>query len=209
MVLLRLLWVHHWQKWFLDLCKNKLYNTSFKVDIWNKTEKEHNLAKDEHSADLGEGKSSVPLPSTGLSGRNFKLCGFGVSWVWMDKFRTVAHDNTHYGYNLWLFPCQLIRKVNVSCGIQDGFSLETCMAPKLGWCCTKLVLAQLGWKKPPDLSKELRNTTMSASEQPFLRQRACYWNNVITIGLAKAPNRIILQNNCLLFNCFKLKLNLQ
>lgn len=39
----------------------------------------HNLANDEHSAELGEGKSSVPVPRTGLPGRNFKLLGFGVS----------------------------------------------------------------------------------------------------------------------------------
>lgn len=47
-----------------------------------------NLAKEEHSAELGEGKSSVPDPRTGLPGRNFKLLGFGVSCVWTDSSRT-------------------------------------------------------------------------------------------------------------------------
>lgn len=47
------------------------------------------FANDVHSAELEVGKSKVPVPSTGLPGRNFKLLGFGVSSVKTESHRTV------------------------------------------------------------------------------------------------------------------------
>lgn len=58
-----------------------VFNTQqdFTINVQKDSDNEAYLAKGELSAEFDVGKSRVPVPSTGLPGRNFRLRGFGVS----------------------------------------------------------------------------------------------------------------------------------
>lgn len=56
-----------------------VFNTQQGFTINIHFDNEAYLAKGELSAEFDVGKSRVPVPSTGLPGRNFRLLGFGVS----------------------------------------------------------------------------------------------------------------------------------
>ena len=51
------------------------------------------LARGEENASRGPAKSIVPDSSTMRPGRNFRLFGFGVSWVCMNMFLTGRKAN--------------------------------------------------------------------------------------------------------------------
>ena len=49
------------------------------------------------------GKSIVPSSKTVFPGRNFKLLGFGVSWIWMKTDRAVKQNKMITGIVIYTF----------------------------------------------------------------------------------------------------------
>lgn len=154
-----------------------------------KRTKIHNLAKVEDPAELGEGKSSVPVPRTGLPGRNFKLWGFGVSWVWMDRCLSATYDCLLLKLLVRLLPlrqhhimnpiiCQVINEVSQNfphCKIL-WFQMDSESGPLWSSAACKVTL--LGISPYSTAWKRHRTCQTSQVGRPEMFQINC-WTNII------------------------------